>query len=248
MFNQINRLHFVVLINNTITQLLTMTTRNIFRFIGDLIFNRILNNLFFRLIVNTPGINPSVIIDTKAKKIFWISFVSTLILYRQFLLFKKFILWPFKLGIYSFLYAISGLDVSWFLGWFDIFKINIPQWVYIQYLSLYTNWIDWWKGTVQIKNLHTESMVNHPSIPKTNTESVEIISSDNKIINKKKFIILAGIVTLIGIGIWYFSYPGTGSGNGGTVNGNSIIVPDPPAPNTNDVPHTITIIDNQTVA
>jgi len=92
-----------------------MTTRNILNFLGDLIFNKITNNFFFRLITNTPGINPSVIIDSKLKKIILISFVSTLIIYRQFLLFKRFILLPFKLGIYSFFYAISGFDVSWFL-------------------------------------------------------------------------------------------------------------------------------------
>ena len=94
-------------------------------------------------------------------------------------------MWPFKLGLYAFIYAISGIDISWILSWFDIFpffKFNIPQWVYIQYLSLYSNWIDWWKGTVKIKNLNVESI---PSIPKSDTELTE--GNNNKWFNKKKY-------------------------------------------------------------
>lgn len=185
-FNQINRINFLNLFNAFRTQLLASSTADIWRFLRDLLLNRITNNFIYRIITSTPGINPNLIVDTKAKKIFWLSFVSTLILYRQYKLFKKLILWPFKLGVYSFIYAISGLDVSWFLSWFDIFPLNVPQWVYVQYLSLYSNWIEWWKGTVQIKNLRTDSL---PTVPKTK-DSMELIEDtpnapDNNLINKK---------------------------------------------------------------
>jgi len=211
LFNQISRFNFVVFIGNFVTQLLTMSTRNTFIFFWDLISNRIPNNYFFRLLTTIPalgGINPSLIIDTKPKKMFWISFVSTLILYRQYLLFKRFILWPFKLGIYSFFYALSGFDVSWFLGWFNYFPLNIPQWVYVQYLTLYSNWLNWWKGTVKIKNLNIESI---PSIPKLNTSTEDLTDSsadtvNQSWINKKNIIIGLTVIALIGVGIWYFYY------------------------------------------
>jgi len=47
---------------------------------------------------------------------------------------------------------------------------------------LYSNWIDWWKGTVKIKNLNVESI---PSIPKSDTELTE--GNNNKWFNKKKY-------------------------------------------------------------
>lgn len=240
-FNQINRLHFVNFTNNFIAQLLTMTTRDILNFLGDLIFNKITNNFFFRLITNTPGINPSIIIDSKSKKIILISFVSTLILYRQFLLFKRFILWPFKLGIYSFFYAIFGFDVSGFLTWFDYFPLNIPQWVYVQYITLYSNWLNWWKGTVEIKNLNTDSI---PSINKTNSVTDLTEGDSNNWINKKNIIIGLTVIALIGVGVWYyFYYSANGIGNGGAGNGGNNLPPQDPTQNLNP---TIEIFDRQT--
>jgi len=93
-FNQINRINFLNLFNAFITQLLALSTADIWRFLRDLLLNRITNNFIYRIITSTPGINPNLIVDTKAKKVFWLSFVSTLILYRQYKLFKKLILWP----------------------------------------------------------------------------------------------------------------------------------------------------------
>lgn len=255
LFRFISRLNFRIFTNNITAQLLTMSITQLFLFLRDIISNRLTNNIFFRIVTATPalvGINPLEFINSKSKKAFWIGFVFTLILYRQYILFKRLFLWPFKLGIYSFFYSLTGLDMSWFLSWFDYFPLNIPQWVYVQYLTLYRNWLDWWKGTVKIKNIKTEYLA---SIPKSKGSlegltTIENTSTDNKIINKNNILILVGVVTLIGIGvgIWYFYYSGNGSAGGGhpNNNGGNVFYPAPPAPNTNDVPHTITISDNQT--
>ena len=258
-FNQIGRINFLNLFNAFRTHLLASSTVDIWRFLRDLFLNRITNNFIYRIITSTPGINPNLIVDTKAKRIFWISFVSTLILYRQYKLFKNLILWPFKLGIYSFIFSLSGIDMSWFLSWFNYFPgltVNIPQWVYIQYLTLYSNWLNWWKGTVEIKNIKTESL---PQIPKFNYDTDGLTTTEgdsNKWINKKNIIIGLSVIALIGIGIWYFYYSGPGAGNpnagagnpggGGAGNVNPVFVPNPPAPNPSPIPHQISVIDNQT--
>lgn len=88
-FNQIERINFLNLFNTFRTQLLTMSTLDNFRLLRDIFLNRISNNFIYRTITSTQLINPSLLIDSKSKKIFWISFVSTLILYKQYLLFKK---------------------------------------------------------------------------------------------------------------------------------------------------------------
>jgi len=147
----------------------------------------------------------------------------------------------FKLGVYSFIYAISGLDVSWFLGLFNIFSFNIPSWVYVQYLTLYNNWLVWWHKIVKIKSLNTDSITN--SSVNSNylylPDSTDSADNNNSWINKKNILILAGVITLIGVGIWYYFYYG---GNGGAGNGGNNLPPNPPQTNL-----PITITDNQTV-
>ena len=254
-FNYIDRINFLNLINIFRAQLLALSPANQFRVLRDLILNTVANNIVFRMFAITAGVNIRTLVDSRPKKVFWLSFVSTLLLYNQYLLFKKFILWPFKLGIFSFIFSLFGIDMSWFLNIFNFFSLNIPQWVYVQYIKLYGNWLNWWKGTVQIKNIKTESL---PSIYNLKGDSIEDSDqssndkSKNKIFNRKNIIIAASVIALIGIGIWYFYYSGNGAGanggnpNGGAGNAGNIIAPNPPAPNTNIVPHQISISDNQT--
>ena len=252
-FNQINKINFVTLINYLITLLLTMSPISAIRLLKDLTLNRINNNLNFMVIATRFGIQPGNLIDTKSKKFFWLGLVSTLLIYRWFLLLKQLILWPFKLGLYSFIYMVSGIDLSWFLNWFDSFSVNIPKWVYFQYLMLYSNWLNWWKNTAEIKNLTTETL---PPIPKDNTDRLTTVEIENNSwINIKNIIIGLTVIALIGVGIWYFYYsgPGTGAGNGGAGNpgnggvgnNNPVFVPNPPAPNPNPIPHQISVTDNQ---
>jgi len=109
--------------------------------------------------------------------------------------------------------------MSWFLYWFNFFFFNIPQWVYIQYITLYSNWIDWWKDTVKIKNLNTNSL---PIKSNNNTDLIEDEGSKNKLFNKKNVIIGLGVIALIGVGILYYFYfsgnAGAGNNSGNNMN------------------------------
>ncbi len=247
MFRFITRMNFRLITSNFRAHLLTLSIMQSLLFLRDLILNRVSNNIFFRIVSSTPtigGVSPNDLINTNPKKIFWVVFVSTLILYKQYILFKKFILWPFKIGIYAFIYAVSGFDVSWILSCFDIFRFNVPQWVYIQYLNLYSSWISWWKDTAKINNLKPESIPKAKvKILPIKPESVEVIKKPF-LTNTEIIITLSVAILICGIIIWYYwDVPGSGGGNG-----NNIIYPNPPAPNYNTIPHTISIIDNQTPA
>ena len=125
----------------------------------------------------------STLTDTHSKRFFWIAFVSILVIYKQFILFKRLLLWPFKLGVFTFIFTTFGIDLSWFLSWFNIFNFNIPQWVYIQYLILYSNWLNWWNKTVYIKNLTIDNPL--PKILKS--ESSELIEANET--DKNKYLI-----------------------------------------------------------
>lgn len=221
-FNHINRLDFISLVNNFRVHLLSINFRNLLNLFWDLISNRVLNNNIFRALPAIPNVNLNTLLDTSLKRIFWLSFVSILLLYRQINLFKRLILWPFKLGVFSFIFSTLGIDVTWLLSLFNLFPLNIPQWVYIQYLTLYANWLNWWKKTVYIKNL----TVDKP-IPKDfkfdKSELTEVKDSDtNKILNKRNLYILLGVLTIAGIGFWYYFYY---TGGGGAGNNNVNIPP-----------------------
>ena len=236
-------MNFNLITSNFRAQLLTLSLMQSLIFLRDIILNRVSNNIFFRIVTSTPtigGVSPNDLINTNPKIIFWVTFVSTLILYKQYILFKKFILWPFKIGIYAFIYAISGFDVSWVLSFFDIFKFNVPQWVYVQYLNLYSNWLNWWKDTAKINNIKPESIPK----AKIKPESVEVIKKP--FLTNTEIVITLSVAAILicGFIVWYYwDVPGSGGGNG-----NNILVPNPPAPTSNTIPHTISITDNQTPA
>lgn len=147
--------------------------------------------------------------------------------YRWFLLIKKLILWPFKLGVFSFLFSILGFDVKWFLGIFDFFSFNIPNWIYTQYFSLYCNWLNWWHNTVKIKNLNNVSLNEKPEIE---SKATEISDPENKS-NKKKILIFLGLVILLGV-VYFFYFGDTSTGSGGGTN-------------NLDNPHQIDVNNNQ---
>jgi len=160
-----------------------------------LILNRLTDNTYFRVIATTLEIPIGHLTDTHSKRVFWLGFVFTLVVYKLFILFKRLILWPFKLGIFTFLYTISGLDMNWLLSWFDVFSLNIPKWVFIQYLSLYNNWINWWNNTGNIKSL---------SINKTNYETPHLDEDNDRKFNKIKLFLIVTTIVLVGAGIWYY--------------------------------------------
>ena len=154
-FKQLKKNNYRGLFNNLNVQLLTLPQADIYRFFSDLISNRNNENSILSRIAIPLGLDWRTLCDTNSKKFFLLGLVLAISTYRWFILFKKVFLWPFKLGIFSFFYSILGFDVKWFLGFFDFFSINVPSWIYVQYLTLYNNWINWWYNTVNIKNLNT---------------------------------------------------------------------------------------------
>lgn len=264
-FRTLDLINFRVLLNNFIVLILSLNSIQVFRLFRDLIHRTITNNVNFRIFAITNRININSLIDTNKKIFFWIGFVFTIILYKWFILMKKVLLWPFKLGVFSFFYSIIGIDMSWFLKFFDFFTINIPKWVFFQYLNLYSNWLNWWNNTAKIKILNTDSL---PTIKNFSniTENNELVESSEGY-NKKKWIII-GVITFaaIGLGYWYYYYSGNvgggaaggGGGNPGNPGNPGVFIPNPPAPSVPSVPsnttsstidaiHQIGITDNQTV-
>lgn len=239
LFDSISKVDFKRLFNNISTLFNSMSLRELIRLYWDAVLDRLNENRYYRIIYNQTSNNTRAILDRNNNKFILLSFIFSFIVYRWLRLFKKIILWPFKLGVFSFFYSIFGIDLSWLLGWFDIFYINIPQWVYIQYLTLYNNWLGWWNSTVNIKKL------NNVPLPKSSAnvkekfepESIEMVEPDR--LNKKKIIIIVTVIALLGLGIWYFYfYDVNGSGTGG----NS------PTSSSGSSSHPITINNNQTPA
>lgn len=178
------------------------------------------------------------------KNIFWLSILFSLTIFRWFIYLKKIFLWPFKLGIFSFFYSLFGIDFSWFLGLFYFFYVNIPHWVYIQYLTLYNNWLNWWHSTVNIKNLNTiplpERLDKSKNLELGEPVDSNLDESDNKISKNKKIILITlTIIAIVGLGIWYYYY----SDVGGTGRGGNNLPPQDPSQNP---VHPIEIFDRQT--
>jgi len=248
LFDNIIKLDFVTLTNNFRVQLLTMSSREILSLYWDLLSNRISNHNLF---ISLQGANVNSLTDTNPKRFFWLGMTFTLIVYKWFILFKRLILWPFKLGIFTFIFSTLGIDVSWLFGWFNIFPFTIPQWVYIQYLSLYNNWLGWWNNTGQIKNLTSLSLPNSEvsnlennilPIDNDNTPS----NKDSKIFNRTNLYILLGVVTLVGLGVLYYYYSdfgGSSSGSSSSSSTSSSATPSRPpiAINNNKTPDPVAI-------
>jgi len=245
-FDSIYKVDFVNLTNSFRVHLLTMTFREILGLYWELLSNKISNHNFFLYLPVVPQVKVSTLIDTNSKRFFWLGFTFTLIVYRQFLLFKRLLLWPFKLGIFTFIFSTLGIDLSWIFGWLNVFPFTIPQWVYIQYLTLYNNWLSWWYNTGQIK------ILTSLSLPKTEVPNSEIndmpvdngvnqSNNDSKVFNRTNLYILLGVVTLIGIGVlvyYYSDFGGSSSGSSSSSSGSdtpsipAITITESPATNT----------------
>ena len=70
-FDCIDRVNFLILINIFRAQLLALSPINNLRLIKDLVFNTITNNVFFRTFAITAGVNIRTLTDTRPKKIFF---------------------------------------------------------------------------------------------------------------------------------------------------------------------------------
>jgi len=230
--DKLGRYTYRLVFNNFILQLKVLPIQEVSNFFSGLFSNNLTDNSILGKITIPLGLNWRNLCDTNVKKFYLLTVTSIFLIYRFFFAMKNFLLLPFKLGIFSFLFSIFGFYVTGFLKLFNIFYLNIPQWVYIQYLLLYSNWMNWWYDFVKIRSLNTSSL---PSANPTNKENLDLVEStnnepDNKIIvDKKRFIIALGAITLTAILIWYYFYS--------DFSGSNNIPPDNPE---------ITISDNQT--
>lgn len=121
LFDSISKLDFRRFINNLTVIFNTMSLRELLNLYKDIILDKITENRNYRLIYHQTAINARTILYQNHNKLFFSSFIFYIIVYRWFTLFKKIIIWPFKLGILSFFYSLFGIDLSWLLNLFDFF-------------------------------------------------------------------------------------------------------------------------------
>jgi hypothetical protein len=215
-FENISKDKFISLL----TYLKTLKIRELFGLLNLIRSDNLTNNAILRPIFHTFEIEFKLLVDSLSKKIFLFGFIFTLIANIWLTFFKKIILLPFKLGIFSFVYSMFGIDVTWFLNIFNIFTFNVPYWVYFQYLTLYNSWLTWWHGNVNIKSISTVAIQPIKEVRsklnkiKENKETIEI----EKPSNNKVWYIVGGILVIgsICLAIWYFdpfNLSDTGSGS-----------------------------------
>lgn len=213
-----------------------MSFKDLFKFLVNLIKNKLPESSILSIICLPLGLNWKSLFDSNIKKFLILALTISVIIYRGFVLIKKLILWPFKLGIFSFLFSIVGIDVTWFLNLFNIFSINIPQWVYYQYLILYSSWLSWWHNVVNIKSLNIISLFKNPAKETLKPDNSDLNEpEDNLVVDKTRLIIFIGFIILVGVGIWYYLYSDF---SGGANN---------PPDSAHGDNHQIEIKDNQTV-
>jgi len=204
LFSSINKIEFINILNNLNTYLRALKLKELFRILKFLITDKLSDSPILRPVIYPFEIELKVLVDNVYKKIFLFGFIFTIITNVWFNLFKKIFLLPFKLGIFSFLYSILGFDVSWFLNIFNFFPLNIPNWVYIQYLTLYNNWLSWWYSSVNIKSI-TSVPLNEAKKMKKSVDKKDLIEIETP--KNKTVWYVIGVVTVIGgvcFILWYF--------------------------------------------
>jgi len=253
-YNNINKYEFNNILNNLTTQLKASNVGKLNKYLTEINKDNFKENPIIRSLPVPDNLDLTILYDNNYKKFFLFGFGFTILVYRWLTLIKRLVLWPFKLGIFSFLYSLIGLDVSWFLNLFNIFSLNIPFWVYFQYLTLYNSWLTWWHNTVNIKNIYTipvKDYKNNLTKNKLNKESIKIEKNITELDNPKsnKVWYIAGVVTVVvsvGFILWYFEIfnlnytgPGDRPGSGSPT--------DVIRPRVDEVADQIQITDNQSV-
>lgn len=221
-FHNISKINFINVLNNINTYLRALSFREQIRFIKSLFTDSVLER--DRFLFLTHPFQLSIYFSTLSKKIVFFVFIFSIVATSWLRSIKILILLPFKLGIFSFLYSIIGFDVTWFLNLFNFFPINIPYWVYFQYLNLYHNWLVWWNKIVIIKSITTVPLIGKNKIIE-NTDSIETTKPASN--NNNLYYIMGGIIIVgsILLGLWYFDYlnfgnnrPGPGAGGSSGTN------------------------------
>lgn len=237
-YDKVKKADFTEIYDNLNVQIRALSVVDTIKFLIDIAKNNLIQNALLNSITLPFNLSLSTLIDTRPKKWSLFVFVFSIIIHRWLFFFKKVVLWPFKLGVFSFIYSLIGIDLSWLLNVFNVFTVNIPYWVYFQYLTLYNNWINWWYNTVNIKTINSVPLIGNKKIQDEGHNTI----IENKSSSNKKFWYTLGLVTLLGLlfSIWYFDvwdyFTGSSKGSGGS---SSSINPDT-APNLEN-PHQIHI-------
>lgn len=239
LFSNISRASFSNILNNLSTYLSTLSVIQVLKDLKLILLDRFPENPILMHAFHPFELSVKYLFDNIFKKTFFFIFFSFMVFNIWSRIFFKLILLPFKLGLISFTYSICGFDVSWFLSIFNFFTINIPYWVYVQYLTLYNNWLQWWNSSVNIKSI---KKIPIKEIKKNVTEDLIEVEKPNN-----KFWYAVGVVTIIvtvGFIMWYFdvfnsSGPGPGTRPSPDTGNNLTNTPS----NTVEL---ITITDNQT--
>jgi len=204
LYKKTNKSDYRNFCDNFYTYLISLNIWDLFWVLKNFITDRMSENLMLKGLSFPLDVDWKILNDTKYKKLFLIGFVFTIIVNRSFILFKKLFLWPFKLGIFSFVYSVVGIDVSWFLNIWNFFSVNIPHWVYVQYINLFNNWLTWWYNTVNIKSITSIPLIEaKKKILENKPKDIVVVQPENN----NKIWYLVGIVTfVVGFGfiLWYF--------------------------------------------
>lgn len=89
-------------------------------------------------------------------KFLFLFLIAGNVLKRTLFLVKNIIIFPFKIGVYSFIAFLFGIKLDWLLAIFDIFKFNLPSWTFNKLLELHLSWMLWFKNNFQISSINTE--------------------------------------------------------------------------------------------
>lgn len=249
-YNKIKKSEFTDIFDNLNVQLRALSFVDTVKFLIDIVKDNLIQNTILNAIALPFNLSISSLFDTKTKKWYLFMFVFSIITNRWLYFLKKIMLIPFKLGIFTFLYSIIGIDLTWVLTLFNFFTVNIPYWIYLQYLTLYNNWLGWWYNTVNIKSIKSVSSSENSVSENNVSEKVRPKSSKN-------FWLTLGLLTLFGalLSIWYFDFLGylfDNSGSGSGAGSSSSAANSSPTPSQNpqdshlDNPHQIPVNNNQT--
>ena len=252
-FHNLNKIDFINILTNISNYLRALSIREQIRFIKAFFSSSRSEISAYTFLTKPIDFNLTVFIDTLSKKLIYLTIILSIVGFSWFNIFKKILLLPFKLGIFSFLYSIIGFDVTWFLKLFNLFPLNIPYWIYFQYLTLYNNWLNWWNNIVNVKSITSVPVKEIKNKLNINKNTIETENPDNLSKNNKKIWYVVGIVTLIvGVGfiLWYFdvfnSDGSAGSGSGNRPRPRSELVTIRPRSTSNV--DSIIITDNQSIS
>lgn len=99
-FKAISKINFKKLLDSIITQLQSLPYKDLFKLIKNLILNKQTDNSILNTVCLPLGFNWKYFFDSNLNKFFLLFLTFSIIEDRWFILVKRLLLWPFKLGIF----------------------------------------------------------------------------------------------------------------------------------------------------